>query len=84
MKIQRFFRKKHFTKKRIIWGAIILIIFAGGVYFIFRGKNNSASIQTGFVLKQNLQQTVLSTGQVVSGTDLSLGFQGISIKSEQN
>jgi HlyD family secretion protein len=37
------------------------------------------SIQTGLAEKQNLQETVLSTGQVVSGVDLNLSFQGSGI-----
>ncbi len=71
MKMPKFFRKK-----RNIWIIIILVIIIAVVVFIFATRNNSNSIQTGFATKQNLQETVLSTGQVVSGTDLDLSFQG--------
>ncbi len=69
---------KWFTKKRII---IIVVIFVFGVigYFIFGNKNNGDSIQTGQVKKQALQATVLTTGQVVSQTDLSLGFKSSGV-----
>jgi HlyD family secretion protein len=71
---------KFFKRKRNIWITLILaVILIIIVYFIFAGKNNSGSIQKGFAIKQNLQETVLSTGQVVSGTDLSLSFQGSGI-----
>jgi HlyD family secretion protein len=74
MKIPKFLRKK-----RNIWIiAIITIVIIAG-FFIFGGKNNANSIQTGFVAKQNLQETVLTTGQVVSETDLDLSFQGSGI-----
>jgi len=44
------------------------------VYFYTRG-GSPGSIQTATVAKENLEETVLATGQVVSGTDLDLGFQ---------
>jgi HlyD family secretion protein len=74
MKIPKFFRKK-----RNIWiiAIVIVLIILGS--FLFGGKKNTNSIQIGFVTKQNLQETVLSTGQVVSGTDLGLSFQGSGV-----
>lgn len=64
-----------FTKKKIIW-AVIIFLLAGFIgYRIYSSKNTSTGIQTAVATKQNLQQTVLSTGQVVSSTDLNLGFQ---------
>jgi macrolide-specific efflux system membrane fusion protein len=75
MKIPKFLKRK-----RNIWIIAILaivIIIAG--YFVFAGKNSTASIQVGTATKQNLQETVLSTGQVVSETDLSLSFQGSGV-----
>jgi len=71
---------KFLKKKRNIWIiAILLMIIIIGAYFIFgRGKNTN-SIQTGLATKQNLQETVLSTGQVVSSTNLNLSFQGSGI-----
>ena len=70
MKIPKFFRKK----RNIIITAISLLIIVGIIY-IFANKNNAGAIQTGFVEKQDLEQTVLATGQVISGTELSLSFQ---------
>ena len=74
MKIPKFLKRK-----RNIWIIIILIIIIIGGYFIFFRKSNSGSVQTGFATKQNLQETVLSTGQVVSGTNLNLSFQGAGV-----
>jgi len=75
MKIPKFLKKK-----RNIWIAIILIIVIVIIaYFIFAKKNKVGSMQIGSVTKQNLEETVLSTGQVVSKTDLSLSFQGSGV-----
>src|SRR6266404_5844886 len=64
-----------FTKKKIIWTVIILLVVGPIIYKIAKGKNGAANIQTDFAKKQNLQLTVLATGQVVSSTDLSLSFK---------
>jgi len=81
MKIYQFLKKpfigKH--KKRNIWITAILVIIILIGFFIFKPKDNTGSIQTGFVERQNLQETVLSTGQVVSLTDLSLSFQSSGV-----
>lgn len=66
---------KIFTKKRVIWIVVILLLAGAGAYFVFGKKNSGVNIQTDTVKKLNLIQTVLATGQVVSGTDLSLSFQ---------
>jgi len=74
MKVPKFLKRK-----RNIWiiaAVIILIIIC---FFVFGKKNNAGSIQTGFATKQNLQETVLTTGQVVSGTDLDLSFQSAGV-----
>ncbi|MCX6724041.1 MAG: efflux RND transporter periplasmic adaptor subunit [Candidatus Staskawiczbacteria bacterium] len=70
---------KFLKRKRNIWIIAILIIIIIIGFFVFGQKNNANSIQTGFATKQNLQETVLSTGQVVSATDLDLSFQGSGI-----
>jgi HlyD family secretion protein len=67
--------KAFFTKKKIIWTAVIVVVLLGG-RLIFGGKSVAASIQTGAVLRQDIRKTVLTTGQVVSSIDLSLSFQG--------
>lgn len=81
LKIQNFiktlFAGKH--KKRNIWITIAVVILIIIIFFIFSPKNNTSSIQTGFTTRQNLQETVLSTGQVVSSTDLVLSFQGSGV-----
>lgn len=67
--------RKIFTKKRIIWAVVILVIIGAIGYYQSRPKNNAANISTAKVSQQNLQQTVLTTGQVVSETNLNLSFQ---------
>jgi len=74
--------RKFFTKKRVIWIIIILLVLGGIGYFVFFRKNSNGNIQTDTVKKQNLIQTVLATGQVVSGVDLSLSFQTSGIVKE--
>ena len=64
-----------FTKKRIIWTVILLLIIGGFAYYKYRPKNNAANISTTVVGRQKIEQTVLSTGQVVSETNLNLSFQ---------
>ena len=67
-----------FTKKRIIWTVVILFgLFL--VWLIFSPKTNTANIQTGVVVKQDIQKTVLATGQVVSATDLNLSLQSSGV-----
>jgi len=67
--------KAFFTKKRIIWTVIILLVIVPIAYKIFKGKNPGANILTDTVKKTDLKLTVLSTGQVTSQTDLSLSFK---------
>jgi HlyD family secretion protein len=66
--------KTFFTKKKIIWTIIILLVIVV-IYFVVRPKNSAANILTETVSRQNLKETVLTTGQVVSQTNLSLSFQ---------
>lgn len=70
--------KTFFTKKRIIWTVIVLLLLFVG-WFIFRPKTDISGIQTGIVQKQDIQKTVLTTGQVVSSTDLSLSLQSSGV-----
>ena len=73
-----------FTKKKIIWTIIILLIVGGGVRYFTRPKNNAANITTATVSSQKLEQTVLTTGQVVSETNLSLSFQTSGVVNKIN
>lgn len=73
-----------FTRKKIIWTIIILVIVGGVWYLAAKGKNSSANIQTALVSRQNLKQTVLTTGQVVSAVNLNLSFQGSGIVKQVN
>jgi len=66
---------KIFTKKKIIWTIIILLVIGGGWYLKSRSDGQAKNIQTATVNQQKLEQTVLTTGQVVSETNLNLSFQ---------
>jgi HlyD family secretion protein len=74
--------RKFFTRKKIIWSIIIILVIALVWYFVAKGKNQAGNIQTAAASVQNLKQTVLTTGQVVSATDLSLSFQGSGVVKE--
>lgn len=67
--------RKFFSKKKIIWTIIILLVISGVAYYQFKPKSNADNVQVATVVEQDLEQTVLSTGQVVSETNLSLSFQ---------
>ena len=77
MKIPKFLRK--WSIKKVIWTVIILLIILGGGWYFFGKPKINTSIQTTTATKQNLEQTVLTTGQVVSGTNLDLSFQGSGV-----
>jgi HlyD family secretion protein len=67
-----------FTRKRIIWtGVIVLILLLG--WMVFGKKSPNGNIQTAVVTRQDIQKTVLTTGQVVSSTELSLSFQSSGV-----
>jgi RND family efflux transporter MFP subunit len=66
--------KAFFTKKRIIWTVVALVVLFLG-WLIFSPKSNTGNIQTGVVEDRDIEKTVLATGQVVSATDLNLSFQ---------
>jgi len=70
---------KFLKKKRNIWIIAIVVVLILLGWLVFGRKNNAGNIQTGVAEKQNLQETVLSTGQVISGTDLQLSFQGSGV-----
>jgi HlyD family secretion protein len=67
--------KDWFTKKRLIWTLIVLVIGVPILVKILKGDNPADKIQTVKVEKQDIKSTVLATGQVVSETDLNLSFK---------
>jgi HlyD family secretion protein len=70
---------RFFTKKRIIWGIIILVVLGIIGFLIFGPKKGNDQVLTETVKQQDLKQTVLATGQVTSATDLDLSFKGSGI-----
>jgi len=72
------------TKKKIIWIIIIIVVIGGIWYFVAKGQNTSSGIQTALVTRQDLQQTVLTTGQVVSAVNLNLSFQAGGVVDKVN
>lgn len=75
--LPKFLRK--WSKKKIIWTAIILLVLIFLGWLFFGRDKDLSSIQTSKATKQNLEQTVLTTGQIVSGTSLNLSFQGTGV-----
>ncbi|MBM3204983.1 biotin/lipoyl-binding protein, partial [Candidatus Uhrbacteria bacterium] len=65
---------KFFTRKRAIWGLVAMIVVGGIGYKVFGRTQTAPKLETQKVEQYNLRQTVLTTGQVVSAVDLSLGF----------
>src|SRR3989344_4796983 len=61
-------------KKKVIIPTIIILLVGGGIYRARTKGSNPDDIQTEKVTKQDLRQTVLATGQVISETDLTLSF----------
>ncbi len=66
-------RLKFFTKKRLKWIIPLTIVVVIGV-IKFSSSGTAVEIQTETVRLQNIEQTVLSTGQVTSNVDLDLSF----------
>ncbi len=75
--------KLFFGKKKIIWTTAIVVVLLLG-WFFFGRKSGNANIQTDFVKRQDIQKTVLTTGQVVSSTDLDLSFQSSGVVKQIN
>ena len=73
-----------FTKKRIVWGVVILIIAGLIGSQIYRAKNSTDGILTETVKIQDLKSTVLATGKVTSNVDLSLSFNTSGIVRRVN
>lgn len=67
--------RKIFSVRKVTWFVIIVLLGVGSWYYLARNKNVSTNIQTDTVKEQNIQETVLTTGQVVSQVNLNLSFQ---------
>jgi HlyD family secretion protein len=76
--------RRFFTKKRIIWGIIILLVVGGFAYRSYKSGNDTSNIITELAKVRDLKQTVLATGQVVSNTDLNLSFKVSGIVRKVN
>ena len=81
---QNIIKKKFWTKKKIIWTTLIVLVVAFVAYRINASKNNSSNIQTDTVKKQDLKATVLATGQVVSSINLNLSFKVTGVVEKVN
>ncbi|MDO8557717.1 MAG: efflux RND transporter periplasmic adaptor subunit [bacterium] len=66
-------------RTKIVLGIIVVTTIGGISYRLIWGGNAAGNIQTDWVKKQNLRSTVLTTGQVVSSTDLALGFKASGV-----
>jgi multidrug efflux pump subunit AcrA (membrane-fusion protein) len=75
--------KALFTKKRIIWGLVVIFVIFIGWFFFIRKPNNT-KIQTATIVRKDVKRTVLTTGQVVSSIDLSLSFQSSGVVKRIN
>jgi RND family efflux transporter MFP subunit len=62
------------TKKRIIWGIIIIAVIAGG-YFYFKGKKPQVEYTTAEVTRGDLAQTVSVTGTLNPDQQYELAFK---------
>lgn len=80
---QAVYKKKFWTKKKIWWAAALAAVAVAG-FFIARSQHNGSDVVTEQVKKQDIKQTVLATGQVVSGTDLRLSFRSSGTVSRVN
>lgn len=57
----------------------MLVVLGGFKYSASKKNSAAANIQTGKVIRQDIKETVLTTGQVVSDVDLNLSFQSSGI-----
>lgn len=64
-----------FTKKKTIIAIIVLLAVGGIGSRIYKARNNTDNIIVEAVKRQDIRQTVLATGQIVSKTELKLSFQ---------
>lgn len=77
MQIFKKFLKSILKRKKIVFtiGFVVLII----LFFIFKPTDYSKNTTTEIAKYENLKQTVLATGQVVSSLDVDLSFNASGI-----
>lgn len=71
------------TKKRIIWGVIILAIAVGG-YFYYQSRQPKIEYTTADVQRGNLAQTVSVTGTLNPDRQYELAFKNTGTVTEMN
>jgi HlyD family secretion protein len=76
--------KTFFMQKKVIWTIVALVVIFGGWFLLFGRGGGNSGIQTATVKMQDLQKTVLTTGTVVSSTDLDLSFQTTGVVTTLN
>lgn len=76
------FFKRNIKRKRtwVILGIVIIII----CYSIFKTPNSAKNTTTDIAKLSDLKETVLTTGQVVSSTDLDLSFNSTGVVKNIN
>lgn len=65
------------TKKKILWGVVVLAI-ASGVYFM-NARETSDAVETETVRRTNISETVSVTGEVVPVEYADLSFKSVGI-----
>ena len=75
--------REFFTRKRIVYFSVALIILVGVVFLIVR-NSGSGNIVTQNVVKGDLSKTILATGQVISSTDIDLNFKNPGLVEKVN
>ncbi len=71
--------RKYFSGRKLIWWGLLVLVVGFIGFNIYKSKHDTSNIITEVVKEQDLVQSVLATGQVVSNTDLSLNFKGSGI-----
>lgn len=72
------------TKKRIIWGIIILAVVAGGYFYYAKSKKPKIEYTTAEVQRGSLPQTVSATGTINPDRKYELAFKSTGKVMEMN
>lgn len=74
--------KKFFSRKYLTWALVVIVVAAGGYYFL---RPKSVTYKPAYtVSNQDVRKTVISTGTVTSESNLNLSFKGIGILTKLN